>query len=94
MLLIFTSKQKYCFNYCMLIISAYIYLGVFEKAASPSGVLVVCWGVSITEIGKTRRDISVSKKEKKRFSCRAVLLNRERLWKSIRRNPRREQRGV
>lgn len=39
MLLIFTSKQKYCFNYCMLIISAYIYLGVFEKAASPSGVL-------------------------------------------------------
>lgn len=53
-----------------------------------------CWGVSITETGKTRRDISVSKKEKKRFSCRAVLINRERLWKSIRRNPRREQRGV
>lgn len=52
----------------------------------------MCWGVSITETGKTRRDISVSKKEKKRFSCRAVLINRERLWKSIRRNPRREHR--
>lgn len=36
MLLIFTSKQKYCFNYCMLIISAYIYVEVFEKVASPS----------------------------------------------------------
>lgn len=68
MLLIFTSKQKYCFNYCMLVISAYIYLGVFEKAASPSGVFVVgvCWGVNITEsaeIGKTRRDISLSPAE-------------------------------
>lgn len=68
MLLIFTSKQKYCFNYCMLIISTYIYLGLFEKAASPSGVFVVRWGVSITEIGKTRRDISLCQKRKRSAS--------------------------
>lgn len=96
MLLIFTSKQKYCFNYCMLIISAYIYLGVFEKTVSPSGVLRV--GVlgrkhhrEHSDWENTSRYRSVSKMEKKRFSCRAVLINRER---SIHRNPSRGENSV
>lgn len=70
----------------MLIISAYIYVEVFEKAASPSvrgrGVL----GCK-HRLGKHVVISLCVKKGKEALLLQSCADNRERLWKSIRRNP-------